>query len=80
MKISVKEAATAAIKHFTELNHETNVTIEETRLTHVNFWLITLGYYEEYFCNGALMATKVFKEFKIDALNSNIVSMKIKKV
>lgn len=78
-RISPKDAVITASKYFTEITGYTSgVTIEEVELSEDdNFWLITLGY-NEYPSYGLIIGKKAYKQFKINAITGDIISMKVR--
>ena len=83
-RITSKVAAIAASKYFREIaNYQGELMIEEAEFDDIeNCWTITLGYIESDFASAILgkAGAKVYKVFKVNAMNGEVISMKIRKL
>lgn len=83
-KISAKEACNIAKNYFwVLLLRKIDLQIEETEMdTDEKNWLITISYEEKDKSSGSslLFSKKLYKKFKVDAINGVVKSMKIRKI
>lgn len=82
-KMSAREACNIAKKYFWELLlRKIDLQIEETEMdTDEKNWLITISYEEKDKSTSSLLfSKKLYKKFKVDAINGVVKSMKIRKI
>jgi len=84
--ITVKEAAKAAVKYFTDIYGEKirGIALEEFELSDdEHYWYITIGYFDESQSTGFLQPfgqNRGYKIFEIDANDGTVKSMKMRDI